>query len=70
MAEHMKQQAVVVGAVLHRGQSDLPQVTGTRRLPRLFPCVCEHGKQKCGEQAENGEGDKQLNQRKPGSALC
>lgn len=68
MGQRMKQQAVVVCAILHRSHPDLPQVARTRRLPRFFPCVGEYRKQKRGEKADDGEGDKQFNQRKPSSA--
>ena len=55
MAQRVKQQAVVVAAVLHRGQPNLPQIARADSPPRFFPCVREHRKQKRSEQAENGE---------------
>ncbi len=64
MSQRVKQQAVAVGAVLHRGHSNLPEVAGASGLLRFFPRMGEHREQKCGNQAEDDKDNQQLDERK------
>lgn len=64
MIPRVKHQTVVIAAILHCRQANLPQVAGASCLSCFLPRVGEHGEQVCHEQAEDGKDDKQFNERK------
>ncbi len=70
MAQRVKHQAVVVAAILHRRQSNLPQVARARRLICFLPRMGEHRVKKRHEQAEDGKDNQQFDERKAGFSEC
>lgn len=66
MIPRVKHQTVVIAAILHCRQANLPQVAGTSCLSCFLPCMGKYRVQKRHENAEDGEDNQQFGERKAG----